>query len=457
VTSGAVREVYYWLGRWDADAMRFTADHEAPRIIDVGRDHFTGPSGFVDPKTGRAIVFTIAQGETTPHFEHAAGWAHSGGLPMHVWLGEDDTLRVGPIEELDGLRGTPQVDLADTTLAEANAALAADGVGGDLLEIELVADVAGRTEGAIGLSVRRAPDGAEHADLTYDLAAGRLALDRRQSSVNPDVRGKRIDGGPAPLGEGDEGGTFSLRVFLDRSMFEAYLNERTSLTSRLFPDLDASTGLLLLGPDDLRIRRLRVWPMSAAPGPTVPVKPRGIGIDPRTAWTSGLPNHDFAGCDLSGWEVLRGDAFSDRVVTEKAVFWGGIFFNPSRSIPGGCHLWGFNAWSGDAATGAMRSATFELGGDGRINFLLAGGHDPERLYIALVRARDDAVLMKSTGIDYEEYSRVHWDASAYVGEQLYLLVVDDATGGWGHINLDDIHVPVAGVNVPAAGEEEAAR
>ncbi|WAJ71986.1 hypothetical protein [Catenovulum adriaticum] len=30
----------------------------------------------------------------------------------------------------------------------------------------------------------------------------------------------------------------------------------------------------------------------------------------------------------------------------------------------------------------------------------------------------------------------------YIGQNLYLKVVDNATGGWGHLNIDHILIPV---------------
>lgn len=54
-------EVFYWIGTFDKDAMRFTPDQEEPQLIDLGDFHFTGPSGMVDPKTGRKLIFTISQ------------------------------------------------------------------------------------------------------------------------------------------------------------------------------------------------------------------------------------------------------------------------------------------------------------------------------------------------------------------------------------------------------------
>ena len=35
-------------------------------------------------------------------------------------------------------------------------------------------------------------------------------------------------------------------------------------------------------------------------------------------------------------------------------------------------------------------------------------------------------------------TRRYWDVSKHKGEQVYLKIVDSNTGGWGHLNVDDI-------------------
>ncbi|SDM00687.1 beta-fructofuranosidase, partial [Paenibacillus jilunlii] len=42
----------------------------------------------------------------------------------------------------------------------------------------------------------------------------------------------------------------------------------------------------------------------------------------------------------------------------------------------------------------------------------------------------------------EAYSRITWNAAAYVGTDCYIKIVDNATGDFGHINVDDVNVPV---------------
>lgn len=146
--------------------------------------------------------------------------------------------------------------------------------------------------------------------------------------------------------------------------------------------------------------------------------------------------YDFESGNLNGWTVQSGTAFTNADVVSNLTWWGGNF-NPQ----GNFHYWGFKN-GGDARVGSMKTANFVLGGNGNVNFLVSGGNNTVGLYVALVRASDNAILFKATGNNSETYVRTNWDASAYVGTNCYIQVVDSATGNWGHINVDDINIAV---------------
>lgn len=254
------------------------------------------------------------------------------------------------------------------------------------------------------------------------------------------MRSHGVQGGDFAL----NGEPLRLRVYLDRSMVEAYVNDRKSLTSRVFPARLDSLGLDLLAAPEDRVLSLKVWPLNAKDGkPPVPAAPAGIRFDPASAFRTGLANGDFAACDLSGWTVKEGTAFSAAGISRKTLVDGAVGYYGNHRPADACHYAGAGVPDGDGAVGVMESSRFVLGGDGQINFLISGGRDSERLYLALVRAADNRELMKATGLDFEQYQRVFWDAAAYKGETLYLKAVDRATRKGGHLNLDSINVPVA--------------
>jgi sucrose-6-phosphate hydrolase SacC (GH32 family) len=248
-------QAYYWIGVFDPAVARFVPDSAAPRVFDLGNHHFSGPSGFVDPKTGRTIVFSIAQGERTLRDEWASGWAHNAGLPISLAIGPDDDLRLAPIDELASLRRDVLLDLADVTPAAAAARLAT--IEGDALEVELELAPAPGSDARRGLVVRKTRDDAEHTDLVVDAARMRFEIDRTHTTLDADARSRGVQGGAFDL----RGEHLRLRVFLDRSMVEAYLNERKSITSRMYPSRADATGLGLIAAPGDRVARLKVWRM----------------------------------------------------------------------------------------------------------------------------------------------------------------------------------------------------
>jgi hypothetical protein len=149
-------------------------------------------------------------------------------------------------------------------------------------------------------------------------------------------------------------------------------------------------------------------------------------------------NHDFEAGNLSGWTVVSGTAFGSGAVvnTNTAVGGNGESFNKQ----GDDVLWGYKL-AGDAAVGELRSPIFTVAaGDARLK--VGGGQDTTNLYVALVDATTGTVLEKATGTNSEKLRWVVWDMDKYAGRQAYVKIFDGATGAWGHVNADDINVPV---------------
>ncbi|TWE01027.1 sucrose-6-phosphate hydrolase SacC (GH32 family) [Neobacillus bataviensis] len=428
------KTVLYWIGKWDSKTYRFTPDQEAPQMFDYGM-HFSGPSGFVDQK-GRTIVFSIAQDSRSEQEHYDAGWAHNAGLPLQLTY-DDGKLGINPIsDEFESLHDKQLVNFSNKTLPEANALL--KDVKGDMLDIQLELQPKGAKN--FGIKVRRSPDGQEETMVYYDASNNTFNVNKNKTSLNPDSK-KGIYGGKLEL----DGKKLKLHIYLDRSMIEAYANGSKSITTRAYPVRYDSLGLQIYGDGNVDVKSMQVWSMKSAYGDGTVIPVEAHPQDTKVK-TGNIENAGFETGDLTGWTV-KGNAFSNDMVTN-APDSGWAIFNQAQRSDGsaGYHLWGFKDSAkgglGDSATGSLKSSIFKLAGDGQINFLVGGGKDTDNLYVALVRASDNTVLLKATGNNSEQYSRVNWNASKFIGEELYLKVVDNLTGGFGHINVDDIHVPV---------------
>ncbi|AZK45768.1 GH32 C-terminal domain-containing protein [Paenibacillus lentus] len=255
VGEGADVEVFYWIGQIDKQNLSFIPDEEEPQLIDVGDFHFTGPSGMVDPKTGRKIIFTIAQGDRTSELEYKSGWAHNGGLPLSVYLRDDGRLGIEPIQELQSLRGNQRISLRDKSMAEVNVLL--KDVHGDMLEIQLEIEPGSAKQ--FGIKVRRTPEGEEETLLYYDSSQSMFLADRTKTTLHPGEKCGGIQGGKLEL----LGENLKLHIYLDRSMVEAYANGLKSLTTRVYPTRKDALGLEIWGDGDLFVKSLDIWNMQS--------------------------------------------------------------------------------------------------------------------------------------------------------------------------------------------------
>jgi sucrose-6-phosphate hydrolase SacC (GH32 family) len=255
VGKGADVEVFYWIGQLDKQNLSFIPDQEEPQLIDVGDFHFTGPSGMVDPKTGRNIVFTIAQGDRTSEMEYKSGWAHNGGLPLSVYLRDDGRLGIEPIQELQSLRGAKRLSLRDQSLAETNVQLR--DVHGDMLEIQLELEPGSAKQ--FGIKVRCTPDGEEETLLYYDWNQAMLVVDRSKTTLYPGEKCRGVQGGKLEL----LGENLKLHIYLDRSMVEAYANGLKSLTTRVYPSRMDALGLEIWGDGEAFVKSLDIWDMQS--------------------------------------------------------------------------------------------------------------------------------------------------------------------------------------------------
>jgi len=94
----------------------------------------------------------------------------------------------------------------------------------------------------------------------------------------------------------------------------------------------------------------------------------------------------------------------------------------------------------DNGTGHITSPDFTITAD-YINFLIGGGSHPYpgdagNPPTAVNLVVDGQVVRSSTGHESETLNWTNWDVSALKGKTAHIDIVDENTGGWGHINAD---------------------
>lgn len=91
----------------------------------------------------------------------------------------------------------------------------------------------------------------------------------------------------------------------------------------------------------------------------------------------------------------------------------------------------------DRYTGSITSPLFMSTGNKMT--LMVGGGSGKDTYVELISAHGEPLLI-ARGKDRERMEAVEWDLTPYVGQMLRVRIVDQATGGWGHINVGKIVV-----------------
>lgn len=144
--------------------------------------------------------------------------------------------------------------------------------------------------------------------------------------------------------------------------------------------------------------------------------------------------------DLYGW-THSGDTFAH--ITEFSKWFDNQPYNKvgTRLYTGleDCNDDGWKQGNGnEGGQGELRSNDFVLGGCGYISFLLAGGNND--CYIEIYDVTKDRSLGQfvSNGYEVQGYmSRYYVDLHDYVGDTMYIYIVDHASSGWGCIAVDD--------------------
>ncbi len=89
----------------------------------------------------------------------------------------------------------------------------------------------------------------------------------------------------------------------------------------------------------------------------------------------------------------------------------------------------------DSKQGKLTSKSFTIKYDG-VKFLVGGGNHKNRTCINLVI--NDSVVFSEVGENDGQMRWHEWDVASYKGEKARIEIIDDYSGGWGHIMVDDI-------------------
>ena len=204
-----------------------------------GWSGFYAPTSFGDGMGRRILIGWMPEGKR-PVQEEEYHYTGALSLPRELRIGIEGLLRITPVQELQSLRceGTNERQhFKDVALRREKWDC---GLRGTSVEIYAEIEFAIGCRG-ISLNVFESPNGAEVTVITVDIPQRMLFIDRTKSSLSAAVNQDVISG---TVQYWDEN-RITVRVFIDRSTVEVFLNEHTCISTRVYPLRDDSDGISL--------------------------------------------------------------------------------------------------------------------------------------------------------------------------------------------------------------------
>ena len=237
----------YMLGKLDYVTGKY--EHGPFEMLDYGFD-FYAPQTMEDGQGRRILIGWMAMWESRMP-EQARHWAGAMTLPRQLFL-ENGRIRCRPIPELAKLRGCiTAYDNVDVT-----GELHLDGLSGDCYEMEMLIDLSDAVHAGIKLRVNEAMN--EETVLLINREENTVSLDRNRSGMGPGGIRK------APVDLSD--GTLHLRLFMDRSSVEVFIQDGEKvMTARIYPD-EKSTGISFFAEGSMKLVHLNKWELHKSVG-----------------------------------------------------------------------------------------------------------------------------------------------------------------------------------------------
>ena len=169
---------------------------------------------------------------------------------------------MAPAGDLESLREMPK-HFENITLP-ANEEVVFDTVRGNA--IELIAEIDPGTAPMVEMNVLRSPNREEYTRIGFFKERGfrgqsLISLDTSYASTAPDVRSRAPETAPVVLEE-DE--MLELRVFIDKSVVEVFVNGKQCVAARVYPDREDSLGISFRSQGvDSKLVSLRTWEMKS--------------------------------------------------------------------------------------------------------------------------------------------------------------------------------------------------
>jgi beta-fructofuranosidase len=220
------------------------------------------PSATPDGKGGVIVIFNMNPAKPTK------GWNQIMTLPRHLKLIGKEDLAITPAGAVESLRG--QHEHVEGRTLPANREVVLENIRGNAMEVVTEIDLAGAP--MVELNVLRSPNREEFTRVAFYKDRGYhrrghgrrgryslITIDSSYSSQLPDVLSRAPETAPVFLAPDEP---LKLRVFVDRSVVEVFVNGKQCVAVRVYPGREDSVGVSLRSQGrDARLISLDAWQM----------------------------------------------------------------------------------------------------------------------------------------------------------------------------------------------------
>jgi beta-fructofuranosidase len=190
----------------------------------------------------------------SPQACNEAGWSGALSLPLVLDLRHDDTVAVNPAQELQALRAAHwQID--ELQLIGQSEYTVQD-TAGKALEIQ--AEFTPHDGSEFGLKVLCSPAAEEVTSIVYHHDKEQIVVERKNASLDPRAG---VDPAAMPV-HLKSGEPLQLRIFVDHSIIELFVNNRLCLVARVYPTRADSQGVRFFSRQGhTEISNINIWKM----------------------------------------------------------------------------------------------------------------------------------------------------------------------------------------------------
>lgn len=238
----------YIVGDYDYDKNEFK--HGTFNEFDNGHD-FYAVQTFLDDKGRRIAIGWMDMWESDMPTKQD-GWCGALTMPRELTLSNDNKIKMNPIEEAELLREENILSKENMSISGNNSFKFATDE--KMLEINVIFDASQTDSEEFGIKIKGSSE--EELVLKYDTVISKLTMDCSKYGKDKDST-RKVD-----LAKNSK---VSLRVFLDRSSIEVFINYGEAvMTSRIYPKENIENIEFFTKNSEVEIQSLKAWKLKEA-------------------------------------------------------------------------------------------------------------------------------------------------------------------------------------------------